>query len=80
MLDFACGYAVLSKMVPGQSFSTLEIKVAYHRAMTKETGLVRAEGKIITFGRRAAYSEARLTDLEGKLYASATSSLIVLPS
>lgn len=48
--------------------------------MTKETGLVRAEGKIITFGRRAAYSEARLTDLEGKLYASATSSLIVLPS
>ena len=80
MLDFACRYAVLSKMVPGQSFSTLEIKVAYHRAMTKETGLVRAEGKIITFGRRAAYSEARLTDLEGKLYASATSSLIVLPS
>lgn len=78
MLDFACGYAVLSKMVPGQSFSTLEIKVAYHKAMTKETGPVRAEGKIVTFGRRAAYTEARLTDRDGKLYASATSSLIVL--
>ncbi|WP_323030686.1 PaaI family thioesterase [Brachymonas denitrificans] len=78
MLDFACGYAVLSKMVPGQSFSTLEIKVAYHKAMTRDTGLVRAEGKIVTFGRRAAYTEAKLTDLSGKLYASATSSLIVL--
>lgn len=78
MLDFACGYAVLSKMVPGQSFSTLEIKVAYHKAMTRETGPVRAEGKIVTFGRRVAYTEARLTDLDDKLYASATSSLIVL--
>lgn len=78
MLDFACGYAVLSKMMPGQSFSTLEIKVAYHKAMTKETGLVRAEGKIITFGRRAAFTEARLTDAAGKLYASATSSLLVM--
>lgn len=78
MLDFACGYAVLSKMEPGQSFSTLELKVAYHRAMTKDTGPVRAEGKIVSFGRRAAFTEARLTDQEGKLYASATSSLIVL--
>ena len=78
MLDFACGYAVLSKMLPGQSFSTLEIKVAYYKPMTKDTGPVRAEGKIITFGRRAAFTEATLTDLDGRLYASATSSLIVL--
>lgn len=78
MLDFACGYAVLSKMLPGQKFSTLEIKVAYHKPMTKDTGPVRAEGKIITFGRRAAFTEATLTDLNGRLYASATSSLIVL--
>ena len=80
MLDFACGYAVLSKMLPGQSFSTLEIKVAYHKPMTKDTGPVRAEGKIITFGRRAAFTEATLTDMDGRLYASATSSLIVLPA
>lgn len=78
MLDFACGYAVLSKIIPGQSFSTLELKVAYHRAMTKDTGPVRAEGKIITFGRRVAFTEARITDLDGKLYASATSSLLVM--
>lgn len=78
ILDFACGYAVLSKLAPGQSFSTLELKVAYHRPMTRDTGRVRSEGKIVTFGRRAAFTEARLTDLAGKLYASATSSLIIL--
>lgn len=78
ILDFACGYAVLSKIVPGQSCSTLELNVAFHKAMTKETGPVRAEGKIITFGRHVAFTEARLTDASGKLYASATSSLIVL--
>ncbi|MBT1076940.1 PaaI family thioesterase [Geobacter grbiciae] len=78
MLDFACGYAVLSKMVPGQAFTTLELKVAYHKAMTKDTGTVRAEGRIVTFGRRAAFTEARLTDMAGKLYASATSSLLVI--
>lgn len=78
MLDFACGYAVLSKTVPGQTFTTLEIKVAYHKPMTKDTGPVRAEGKVITFGRRVAFTEARLTDNDGTLYASANSSLIVM--
>lgn len=78
ILDFACGYAVMSRMRHGQHFSTIELKVAYHKAMNKETGKIRAEGKIVSLGRRIAFTEARLTDLDGKLYASATSSLIVL--
>ena len=80
LLDNACGYAAQSQTAPGQACTTLELKVAYHKAMTKETGPVRAEGKIISFGRRAAFAEARLTDIAGKLYASATSSLIVISS
>ena len=78
VLDFACGYAVLSKLGAGQSFSTLELKVAYHRAMRSDTGTVRGEGKVVTMGRRAAFTEARLTDRAGGLYASATSSLLVM--
>jgi uncharacterized protein (TIGR00369 family) len=80
ILDNACGYAAQSKMAPGQACTTLELKVSYHKAMTRETGLVRAEGRIVSIGRRAAFAEARLTDIAGKLYASATSSLIVIPS
>ncbi|HJR21326.1 MAG TPA: PaaI family thioesterase [Dongiaceae bacterium] len=78
ILDNACGYAAQSRMAPGQMCTTLELKVAYHKAMTKETGPVRAEGRIVSIGRRAAFTEARLTDITGKLYASATSSLMVV--
>ncbi len=78
LLDSACGCAVHSKLAAGQTYTTLELKVAYHRAMTKDTGLVRAEGRVLSFGRRAAFAEAKLTDASGKLYASATSSLLVM--
>ncbi|MBV9654714.1 MAG: PaaI family thioesterase [Acetobacteraceae bacterium] len=77
VLDFACGYAVLSKMQAGRTFSTVEIKVAYHRAISDRTGTVRGEGKVVTLGRRAAFTEARLTGRDGTLYASATSSLLI---
>jgi len=42
-----------------------------------ETGLVRAEGRVLSMGRRAAFAEAKLTDASGRLYASATSTLLV---
>jgi len=78
LLDSACGCAVHSRLLPHHAYTTLELKVAYHKAMTAETGLVRAEGKVVTMGRRAAFAEARLTDSAGVLYASATSSLLVM--
>jgi uncharacterized protein (TIGR00369 family) len=68
---------VHSRLSPTQGYTTLELKVAYHRAMTKDTGLVRAEGRIVTMGRRAAFAEASLTGADGKLYATATSTLLV---
>ncbi|HEY2660330.1 MAG TPA: PaaI family thioesterase [Caulobacteraceae bacterium] len=77
LLDSACGIAVHTKLSPAQGYTTLELKVAYHKAMTSQTGPVRAEGKVITFGRRAAFAEARITDAAGRLYATATSTLLV---
>ena len=78
LLDSACGCAVHSKLAAGQGYTTLELKVAYHKAITKETGLVRAEGRVLSFGRRAAFAEAKLTDAAGRLLASATSTLLVI--
>ena len=77
LLDSACGCAVHSKLSDTQGYTTLELKVAYHRAMTADTGLVRAEGTVVTIGRRTAFAEARITDAAGRLYASATSTLLV---
>jgi uncharacterized protein (TIGR00369 family) len=77
LLDSACGCAVHTKLAAGQGYTTLELKVAYHKAITTGTGPVRAEGRVLSFGRRAAFSEARLIDQTGRLYASATSTLLV---
>ncbi len=78
LLDSACGCAVHSRLTALQAYTTLELKVSYHRPVTKQTGLLRAEGLVLSFGRRVAFAEAKLTDAHGKLYASATSTLLVL--
>jgi uncharacterized protein (TIGR00369 family) len=77
LLDSACGCAVHSALSEAQSYTTLELKVAYHRPMTDKTGPVRDEGRVTSIGRRAAFAEATLKDAGGKLYASATSTLLV---
>ncbi len=77
LLDSALGCAVHSRLAPGQAYTTLELKIAYHRALTKDSGTVRAEGKVVSIGRRAAFAEGRLTDAQGRLCASATSTLLV---
>jgi len=78
LLDSACGCAVHASLTAEQAYTTLELKVAFHKAMTVQTGRVRAEGRVITIGRRVAFAEAHLTDANGKLYASATSTLLVM--
>jgi uncharacterized protein (TIGR00369 family) len=78
LLDSACGCAVHTRLSAKQSYTTLELKVAYHKAITDSTGPLRAEGKVISFGRRVAFAEGRLVDASGKLYASATSTLLVM--
>ena len=77
LLDSACGCAVHSRLSPTQAYTTLELKVSYHRPMTADTGLVRAESTLISFGRRAAFAQATLTDAAGRVLASATSTLLV---
>ncbi|TKC86833.1 PaaI family thioesterase [Trinickia terrae] len=77
LLDSACGCAVHASLSAAQSYTTLELKIAYHKAMTRDTGVVRAEGRVMSIGRRAAFAEARLVGEDGTLYASATSTLMV---
>ncbi len=45
--------------------------------MTERTGPVRAEGRVLTLGRRAGFAEAALKDANDVFYASATSTLLV---
>ena len=77
LLDSACGTATHTRLSPTQGYTTLELKTSYHRPMSVDTGLVRAEANLISFGRRAAFASAALTDAAGRVIATATSTLLV---
>ena len=77
LLDSACGIAVHSQTSADQGYTTLELKVSYHRGLSDKSGRVRAEGRVVSLGRRAAFAEAKLTDEAGRLCATATSTLLV---
>jgi uncharacterized protein (TIGR00369 family) len=78
LLDSACGIAVVSLLEPNCSFTTLELKVSYLRGMNPETGPVRAEGRVIQMGRRAAFAEASIMDAQGRTLATATSTALII--
>jgi uncharacterized protein (TIGR00369 family) len=77
LLDSAMGLAVHSLCPAGTSYTTLEFKVSFIKGMTSETGTVRSEGRTLSFGRRAATAEARITDAKGRLLAHATTTCLV---
>jgi len=52
--------------MPDKGFSqtTIEFKISLVRPITPQTGLVRAEGKVISCWRRVGTAEGRLTDTD----------------
>lgn len=80
LLDSAMGCAVFSTMAKGEGWITLELKMNLVRPLTKDTGVARAEGRILHRGRTVATSEADLKDSAGKLYAHATCTCMVFPA
>ncbi len=77
LLDSCMACAVLSALPKGTGFTTMEFKVSLLRPLTKETGIVRAEGTLLSRGRRGATAEGRLSDANGKLLAHATTTCLI---
>lgn len=80
LLDSACGCAVHSTLKAGERYTTLELKLNMVRSLTAETGRILVEGRIVHRGRTIATSEAFLRDAAGRLYAHATSTIMVFPA
>ncbi len=80
MLDSALACAIFTTMKKGDTWTTLELKINYVRAMDKNTGPVRAEGRVIHHGRTVATSEGDLKDRAGKLYAHASTTCMIFPA
>lgn len=79
LLDSAMGCTLLSTLDADTTFTTLELKVNFLKAITKDTGKLYTDTKIIHAGRTTALLESSLVDKEGKVYAFATSTCIKLP-
>lgn len=78
LLDSAMGCAVHTLLPRGMGYTTLEAKINLVRAITRDTGRLRATGKVIHQGRSTATAEARLEDAAGKLYAHSTTTCILV--
>jgi len=80
LLDSSMGLAVQSTLDKGVRQTTLEFKISLVRLITPETGLIRAEGKILNCGRRIGTAEGRVTDGNGRLLAHGTTTCLIFPS
>ena len=80
LLDSALGVAIFSTLAKGDAWTTLELKVNFVRALSKDSGPVRAEGRVVHRGRTVATSEGDLKDRAGKLYAHATTTCMIFPA
>jgi uncharacterized protein (TIGR00369 family) len=78
LLDSCVACAIHSTLPAGRGYTTAELKISYVRALTPQIGLVRAEGRIINSGRQVGFAEGRLTGPDGRLYAHATTTCVVL--
>ena len=79
LLDSCMGLAIQSTLDRGVSQTTLEFKISLVRPITPETGEVRAEGKVLSCGRRVGTAEGRVMDGKGRLLAHGTTTCLIFP-
>lgn len=77
LLDSALGCCVNSCLEAGDVYTTLELKVNYLRAITRETGRVRAIATVVHIGRTTAVVEGKVVDAHEKVYAYASSTCLI---
>jgi uncharacterized protein (TIGR00369 family) len=79
ILDGAVGNAIHTMLPVGTGYTTLDLSVKMTRAIVPAPGQrVRAIGKIIQVGRQIATAEGRIVGPDGKLYAHATTTCLIL--
>jgi uncharacterized protein (TIGR00369 family) len=77
LLDSCMGLAVQSTLEKGVGQTTLEFKISLLRPITPETGEIRAEGVVLSRGRRVGTAEGRITDDKGRLLAHGTTTCLI---
>jgi len=76
LADAAMGVAFGTTLGPGESFTTLELKINFLRPVW--TGLLKAEADVLSRGRTVGLVTCSITDEKRRLIASATSTCMIL--
>ena len=74
--DAAMGMASASTLGPGESFTTIELKINFFRPVWEAQ--LRAEGKVVRRGTTVGYVECEIMDEGGRLVAKAASTCMAL--
>jgi uncharacterized protein (TIGR00369 family) len=77
LLDTVAGCAVHSTLPQGKGYTTVEIKVNYLKAVRLSSGLLTATGTVVKSGARVGFAQGVVTDANGALAATASSTLLV---
>ncbi len=77
MLDSCMGLAIQSTLAKGINSTTLEFKISFIRPITPEIGPIKAEGTVISRGRRVGTAEGRITDSIGRLLVHGTTTCLI---
>jgi uncharacterized protein (TIGR00369 family) len=80
MLDSCMGLAIQSTLEKGVGSTTLEFKISFVRPITPETGPIKAEGTVISRGRRIGTAEGRVTDSKERLLVHGTTTCLIFES
>ena len=78
LLDSALGYAVHTVMPAGRGFATLDLHVRFVHAVTVAVSRLRVEAQVTHAGNRTVTAEGRIVGPDGKVYATGTTSCLVL--
>jgi uncharacterized protein (TIGR00369 family) len=77
MLDSCMGLAIQSTLEKGIGSTTLEFKISFIRPIAPETGTIKAEGTVVSRGRRVGTAEGRVTDSRGRLLVHGTTTCLI---
>ncbi len=78
LIDSVGGCAGHSLLPAGAGYTTVETKANFARPITRDTGRVRAEARVVAPGRRIISLEARVLDKSGKVLAHGISTIMAL--
>ncbi|WP_245618941.1 PaaI family thioesterase [Deinococcus marmoris] len=78
LLDSALGCAIHTMLPAGVGYTTLDLAVKYLRPLRLGMGEVRAVAEVISVSKQVATASAQIVDDAGKVYATATTTCLVM--